>query len=52
MARNTNINQLLFPVELQPVYVKGNSLPIEGYYNIPPNLYRMLSKEKKLNFAL
>lgn len=31
MARNTNINQLLFPVDLKPVYIQGNSRPIEGY---------------------
>lgn len=31
MVRNTNIQQVLFPVELKPVFAEGSRRPIEGY---------------------
>lgn len=31
MARNTDIEQILFPVELRPVYVDGSKHPTKGY---------------------
>jgi len=43
MARNTNINEILFPVELKPVMVEGSNNPIRGFKAVVGNFDNQLS---------
>ncbi len=65
MSRNTNINELLFPVECKPVFLENQSKPISGYravtgklensqeaiFSIVSDNYQLISNQDAIELA-